>query len=153
MNPSRTQVNSRGDIGRLSFHDHIFHILVTANNIGVNISFRIGVFFFFFFWKIHRSGIAGLYGSSIFNFSFCLFRVAPAACGASQARGWTGAASWWPKPQPQPQQCGIWVLSVTYSTAHGNTGSLTHWARAGIEHESSWILVWFPLRYDGNSSL
>ena len=32
---------------------------------------------------------------------------------------------------------------MTYPTAHGNVGSLTHWARPGIEPASSWILVGF----------
>ena len=43
----------------------------------------------------------------------------------------------------QPQQQGIWAMSVTYTTAHSNSGSLTHWARPGIKLESSWILVRF----------
>ena len=30
-------------------------------------------------------------------------------------------------------------MSATYTTAHGNTGSLTHWARPGIERSSSGI--------------
>ena len=30
-----------------------------------------------------------------------------------------------------------------YTTAHGNTGSLIHWARLEIESTSSWILVGF----------
>ena len=34
-------------------------------------------------------------------------------------------------------------MSANYTTAHGNTGSLTHWARPGIESASSWILVRF----------
>ena len=29
------------------------------------------------------------------------------------------------------------------ATAHGNARSLTHWARPGIEHATSWILVGF----------
>ena len=29
--------------------------------------------------------------------------------------------------------------SVTYTTGHSNAGSLTHWARAGIEPETSWF--------------
>ena len=33
--------------------------------------------------------------------------------------------------------------SVTYTTAHGNTGSLTHSVRPGIKPPSSWILVGF----------
>jgi len=47
------------------------------------------------------------------------------------------------QPKLQPQQCGIWDMSVTYTTAHGNTRSLTHWMRPGIEPVSSWILVRF----------
>ena len=42
---------------------------------------------------------------------------------------------------PQPQQHGVQVSSVTYTTAHSNTGSLTYWARPGIESVSSWVLV------------
>ena len=34
-------------------------------------------------------------------------------------------------------------MSLTYTTAHCNTGSLTHWARPGIEPSSSWIQVRF----------
>ena len=30
------------------------------------------------------------------------------------------------QPQPQPQQCRIQAMFVTYTTAHGNTRSLTH---------------------------
>ena len=44
---------------------------------------------------------------------------------------------------PQPQQHQIWAAFVTYTTAHGNAGSLTHWGRPGIEPVSSWILVRF----------
>ena len=34
-------------------------------------------------------------------------------------------------------------MSGTYTIAHGNTGSLTHWVSSGIEPASSWILVGF----------
>ena len=44
---------------------------------------------------------------------------------------------------PQPQQRRIRAMSATYTTAHGNAGSLTPWARPGIEPASSWILVRF----------
>ena len=43
----------------------------------------------------------------------------------------------------QPQQSGIQATSVTYTTARGNAGSLTHLERPGIEHASSWILAGF----------
>ena len=48
-----------------------------------------------------------------------------------------------PQPQPQPQPRGIWAASATHTTAHGCSGSLTHWARPGIELSSSWMLLGF----------
>ena len=36
-------------------------------------------------------------------------------------------------------------MSATYTTAHGNAGSLTHRARPGREPASSWILVEFVI--------
>ena len=71
-------------------------------------------------------------------FSF-LFRVTPVAYGSSQARGWIRAVA--AQPTPQPQQCPIRLPAGTYSIAHSNAGSLTHWGRPGSEPASSWILV------------
>ena len=34
-------------------------------------------------------------------------------------------------------------MSMTYTTAHNNMGSLTHCARPGIKPASSWLLVGF----------
>ena len=50
-------------------------------------------------------------------------------------QGSSWSCSCWPTPQPQQQ--GIRTMSTTYTAAHGNAGSLTHWARPA----SSWILV------------
>ena len=47
------------------------------------------------------------------------------AYGGSQARGRIGANGPRPTPQSQPQQCQIRAVSATYTTAHGNAGSLT----------------------------
>ena len=44
---------------------------------------------------------------------------------------------------PEPQQCRIWAASATYTTAHSNAGSPTHWVRPGIEPATSWFLVRF----------
>ena len=44
----------------------------------------------------------------------------------------------WPTPQLQPHQ--VRAMSATYTTAHSNIGSLTHWSRLGIEHASSRLL-------------
>ena len=40
----------------------------------------------------------------------------------------------------QPWQCQIWAASATYTTAHGNAGSLTPWGRPGTELTSLWII-------------
>ena len=72
---------------------------------------------------------------------FCLFRAAPAAYGGSRARGSNQSYSCW--LTPQPHQCGIRATSVTYTTGHSNTGSLTHCSRPRIEPETSWFLVGF----------
>ena len=41
------------------------------------------------------------------------------------------------------QRRKIWAISLTYTTAHGNTGSTTQWASPGREPKSSWILAGF----------
>ena len=68
---------------------------------------------------------------------FCLFKAAPAAYGGSQARRLIGATA------AGLHQSNSNPRSKLYTTAHGNTGSLTHWARPGIEPETSWFLVGF----------
>ena len=91
-----------------------------------------------------------------FFLSFCLFRATLMACGNSQARGPIGAraaglshsqsnAGSGPRLQPTPQlqKHGIQAASATYTTVHSNAGSLTQWARPGIEPTSSWMLVGF----------
>ena len=58
----------------------------------------------------------------------CLFRATPEAYGGSQARGWIRAVA---------AGHEIWAMSATYTAAQGNTRSLLHWARPGIE-PASW---------------
>jgi len=72
----------------------------------------------------------------------CVFsRAAPVAYGGSQAMRLIGAGAaslhHSCQPTPQPQQCRIQVVSVTYTTAHSNGGSLTQRARPGIEPTDS----------------
>ena len=79
---------------------------------------------------------------SFFFFVFFSFsRAALKAHGGSQVRGLDRSCSRWPTPQSQQRQ--IQASSSTYTTAHGNTGSLTHWVRPGIEPATSWFLVRF----------
>ena len=75
----------------------------------------------------------------IFLLLFCLFRAAPTAYGGSQARDPIGATA----AGLQPQQRQSPAVSVTSTTAHSNSGSLTHWSRPGIEPAASWFLVGF----------
>ena len=77
--------------------------------------------------------------SQFFFLSFSLFRAAPAAYGGSQAPNQSRSH----RPTPQPQQHGIQAMTATFSTAHGNASSLTHWARPGMEPASSWMPVRF----------
>ena len=55
---------------------------------------------------------------------------------------------------PESQQHQIQATSATYTRARGNTGSLTHWARPGMEPATSWFLVGlFPLCHDRNANI
>ena len=76
------------------------------------------------------------------SFFFCLFRVAPAAYGGSQARGQIGAVAAGRCHSHSNAGSELCLGSGTYPTTHSNAGSLTHWVRPGIECASSWILVW-----------
>ena len=60
------------------------------------------------------------------------------------------------QPTPEPQQHRIWAPPATYTTAPGNPRSLTHWARPGIEPETSWFQSMvhglFPLHHNRSSN-
>ena len=85
-----------------------------------------------------------LLGFFFFFFFFLSFsKAAPAAYGGSPARGLISAVSPGRRPMPEPQQWGIQATSVTHTTAHGNTRSLTHWERPGVEPTTSWFLAGF----------
>ena len=68
---------------------------------------------------------------------FFLLTAPPVADGSSWARDWI-------KATVQAYTTIIAVpdgaMAATYATAWGNAGSLTHWARPGIEPASSWTL-------------
>ena len=69
-------------------------------------------------------------------FVFCLLRAAPVAYGGSQARGLIRAVA------TGLHHSHSNAASVTYTTAHGNTGSLSR-ARPGIKPATSWFPVGF----------
>ena len=65
--------------------------------------------------------------------------------GSSQAGGWIGAVAPSLCHSHSNQQRHIWAMLVIYTTAHGNSRSLTPWVRARIEPASSWMLVRFVI--------
>ena len=79
------------------------------------------------------------------------FMTAPMAYGSAWTRGQIGAAA--DNLHSRPQQHRIQASSMTYAVAFGNIGSLTHWARSGIEPTSSQTLsqVLNPLSHNRNS--
>ena len=71
----------------------------------------------------------------------CLFSFLGLHLQHMEVRRWGVKLSYSCQPMPQPQQHQISAASVTYATAYGNTGSLTHRGRPGIEPATSWFLV------------
>ena len=57
--------------------------------------------------------------------------------------GWGSNWSCSCQPTPEPQHLGIRAMSATYTIAHDNARSLTHWVRPGIKPATSWFLVEF----------
>ena len=79
---------------------------------------------------------------SIFQWPFFFFRVClPFLWRLLRHMGLNQSCSH--RPMPEPQQHRIQAESATYAPAHGNTGSLTRWARPGIEPATLWFLVGF----------
>ena len=104
-------------------------------------------FMFFFFWLLctlwfFPSQHWLFYSFGFLFFIFVFFRATPTAHGSSWTRDLIGAVAA-TVLTPQPLQCQIWATYVTYTTAHGNAGSLSYWARPGIKLAYSWILVGF----------
>ena len=95
----------------------------------------------------HGRGRTGDFQDTQENFSFfflfCLFafsRAAPVAYGGCQARGLIRAIA---TALRQSHSNAGSATSVTYTTAHSNAASLTHWERPGIEPATSRFLVGF----------
>ena len=67
----------------------------------------------------------------------CFFKATSKAYGSSQTRGWIEAAA--DGLHCSHSNAGSEPWSLTYTTAHSDSRSLTHWA----EPIASWILVQF----------
>ena len=79
------------------------------------------------------------FGVVVFLF-FYLFRAAPTAHGGSQGRGWIRAVAAILRHSHSNTRS---ELCLQPTTAHSDAGSLSHWARPGIELTTSWFLVGF----------
>ena len=77
-----------------------------------------------------------------FFFFFLLFVAVLTTYGGYQARGPVGVTAAG-LLHSHSNAIYIWAPSATYTTAHGNARSLTHWARPGIKPTISWFLVGF----------
>ena len=94
------------------------------------ICWKCKVYWFWLIWKERKY--------LLISFFFLLFRTASAAYGCYQARGPIKAAA-----AHLVTATGIQAESAAYTTTHSKAGSLTRWARLGIQPASSWILVGF----------
>ena len=79
--------------------------------------------------------------NGIFFFFAFFLGLHPQIYGSSQARSRIRAVAAGLRHSHRQRQ--IRDESATYTTVHCNMGSLTHWARPGIEPASSWLLVKF----------
>ena len=96
---------------------------------------------FWQFWNLHVSVYVCMY----------FFFLWPHPWHMEIPGGWIAVAAG--SQCHQPQQHQIWATFVTYSIACDHAGSLTPWARPGIEPVSSWALcqVLNPLCHNRNS--
>ena len=91
---------------------------------------------------IFRHKQFGVFFSFFFFFGLIFFRAAPAAShGSFQARGWIRAAAASLRQSHSHSHTRSKSHYVTYTIAHSNAWSLSHWARPGIKPSSSWIPV------------
>ena len=93
------------------------------------------------YWIYNRTMMSDIIFIFYLFLYFLLFSATSAAYGGSQARGSNWSCNC--QPMSELQQRQIWAASASYITAHGNTRSLTHWARPGIEPVTSSFLVRF----------
>ena len=80
---------------------------------------------------------------SLFFFFFFVFLGLHCGIWRFQARGQIGATVSGLCHSHRNLGSRIWGRSVTYTTARGKPGSLTHRVRPGIEPVTSWLLVRF----------
>ena len=94
-------------------------------------------------WEYITHRIKSFSSRNFLSSFFFFFSFLGYTCGIQKFPGQGLDWSYSCQPTPRPQQCWIQAASMTYTTAHGNARSLTHWMRQGIEPASSWIPVRF----------
>ena len=111
-------------------------------------------------WLLLSFSISFSIVCSFYVFSFLFYFVFWAFMWRLPAQGSNQSCSH--QPMPQPQKCKIQAKSVTYTTAHINARSLTHWVRPGIELPFSrilaglvnlWAMAGLPIYFLSNFSL
>ena len=125
-------------VGALPFSDHWNSTYYMIHN-WVNECAHLSFFSQFFLAQIFIEPLIILL--VFFFFFFFFFRAAPMGYGNSPARDQIGTAV--VSHSHSHSNLGPKLCLQPYTTAHGNTRSLTHWARPEIEPSSSWILVRF----------
>ena len=85
------------------------------------------------------SALNHVYNVQVFLVLFVLFLGLHLEPMEVPGQGWNRSGSG--QRTPQSQQHRIRATSAIYTTAHGNTRSLTHWAGPGIEPTSSWLRI------------
>ena len=105
-------------------------------NCSIFVNFIFNVYILYILSKMYKIKVSiwqiWIYG---FYFGVHLWHMKVPRLGSNQN------CSCWPTPQPPQGQ--IQAAYVTFAVACSNVGSLTHWARLGIEPTSLWILVGF----------
>ena len=94
-------------------------------------------------WNLLATKTENLSGSKSKQSGLCVFRAAPVAYWGSQAMGPIEAVA----TSLRHSHSNVGSNPMTYTTAHGNAWSLTHWVRLGIEPPFSWLLVGFSNRW------
>ena len=129
-------LNIQGFLSLIMDFEKVLHILISLCNKNSNLFYvsriiiRSGyIFYLVIVCILYSRGIQTHFGSvsvfhNFFLFFWSFFQGHIDSIGRFPGQGSNRSCSCW--PIPQPQQRGIQAESETYTTAHGNAGSLIH---------------------------